>query len=272
MALTAHQRSICRLLASGRLGRESYVAGGVALNKLLDAPRRSRDIDLFHDTVEALARSLQHDVELLRANAYTCDFLRQAPTFAEARVSRASDLTLIQWVHDSAYRFFPLIEDDELGLTLHPVDLAANKVLAMAGRLEPRDWIDVIHSHRKLQPLGYVAWAACGKDPGYSPMSLLQEMQRSSKYSQAELDLLDFDGAPPSAKELAGEWHRILGEANAICEILPPEEAGMCVVIDDGKLCRLEPDALAGALAAGRLHFHSGYIGGAWPTFPAREP
>ena len=55
MALTEFQRTVCRLIAKNRLVTEgSYVAGGAALNTLLDAPRLSRDIDLFHDTVEAL--------------------------------------------------------------------------------------------------------------------------------------------------------------------------------------------------------------------------
>src|SRR5258706_9530673 len=58
VALTALQRSICQLLAASRLAAgESYVAGGVALNELLHAPRLSHDIDLFHDTDEALART-----------------------------------------------------------------------------------------------------------------------------------------------------------------------------------------------------------------------
>ena len=55
MALTEYQRSVCRLLAGNRIrSGESYVAGGAALNELLRAPRLSRDIDLFHDTEQAL--------------------------------------------------------------------------------------------------------------------------------------------------------------------------------------------------------------------------
>jgi hypothetical protein len=55
MALTRYQRDVCRLIADHRKSSgESYVAGGVALNELLGGMRRSRDIDLFHDTAEAL--------------------------------------------------------------------------------------------------------------------------------------------------------------------------------------------------------------------------
>ena len=64
MAITPFQSGILKLLAVRRreMG-ESYVAGGVALNLLLDTPRRSRDIDLFHDTGEALAATWTSDRE-----------------------------------------------------------------------------------------------------------------------------------------------------------------------------------------------------------------
>lgn len=187
---------------------------------------------------------------------------------AKAMVSDESETTLVQWLQDSAFRFFPLVTNEELGLTLHPFDLATNKVLAMAGRLEARDWIDVIHCHEHLQPLGYLVWAACGKDPGFSPISLLQDMRRSSKYSQAELDMLDFEGTPPSAAELGGAWHRMVREAPEVCDLLPIEQIGTCVVTESGELVRDRPADLAERLRTGKVRYHRGTIGGAWPTFP----
>jgi hypothetical protein len=41
--------------------------------------------------------------------------VRELPAFVEARVSDATDTVLAQWVRDSAYRFFPLIEHDTFG-------------------------------------------------------------------------------------------------------------------------------------------------------------
>jgi hypothetical protein len=55
MALTEFQQALCRLIAANRLEQgEAYVAGGVAFNLLTAGRRISRDIDLFHDTLEAL--------------------------------------------------------------------------------------------------------------------------------------------------------------------------------------------------------------------------
>ncbi len=268
MALTEFQREILRLLAPSRLERESYVAGGAALNTQILAPRRSRDIDLFHDSIEAVAKTVESDRALLTAQGFTLRFIRQAPTFAEAVVERGDQATLIQWVFDSAYRFFPLVTDDALGLALHPFDLATNKVLAMAGRLEVRDFIDLISCCERIQPLGYLVWAACGKDPGFGPPSLLQEIRRGGRYSQTEVDLLDFDGTVPNAGVMSRQWRQQLQAADAICELLPFGHVGAAVVTDDGKLCCLEAPALKRELEGKSVRFHQGTIGGAWPVFP----
>jgi len=226
MALTPFQREILLRLAQQRRERgESYVAGGIALNTLLSAPRRSRDIDLFHDTEAALAATWTADRGLLAANGFGVSPVREAASFVEAIVSKGNDRTAMQWARDSAFRFFPLIEDDIMGLALHPFDLATNKVLAMAGRLEVRDWVDALSCDESLQPLGYLLWAACGKDPGYNPRSLLAAARRLH-YSQVEVDTLDFAAGRPDAARLGTRWHATLAEAERIVACLPPKEAG----------------------------------------------
>lgn len=170
MALTPFQRRVCRLIARHRIeSGESYVAGGAALNELLASPRLSRDIDLFHDTDSALASTWSQDRALLLAHGFDVRIVRDLPAPVEAEIALGPDAVLMEWARDSAFRFFPLVTHPDFGLTLHPIDLATNKVLALVGRLEARDWIDLILCSEQVQPLGYLAWAACGKDPGFSP-------------------------------------------------------------------------------------------------------
>ena len=267
MAATPYQCRILKALAAQRKQRgESYVAGGVALNQLLSAPRLSHDIDLFHNSQEAVAATWAADRDLLLAAGYKVEPLREAPSFIEARISLGPERVIMQWAHDSAFRFFPLLEDDLMGLVLHPFDLATNKVLAMAGRLEPRDWIDVLSCDRDIQPLGYLAWAACGKDPGYNPLSLVAEISRAH-YSQAELDMLDFSGSSPDAVMLGGRWHEILQIGKAICRQLPANELGKCVISRESELFRGSVNELAAALTDQRIRFHHGRLGGSWPVF-----
>lgn len=265
MAATQFQTRLLKLLSQRRKNDgESYVAGGVALNLLLGAPRLSRDIDLFHDTEAALAAAWDADRLLLIENGYSVQVLREAPAFVEALVSRQEDRTLMQWSRDSAYRFFPLIEDDVMGLTLHPFDLATNKVLAMVGRLEPRDFVDLISCDTGIQPFGFLVWAACGKDPGFNPKSLLSFVSRAH-YSQAEINSLDFNGAIPDAKTLGIRWHQMLSEADQICNILPAEETGKCIISKEKAFFRGTPEELQQALNSKSIIFHEGAIGGALP-------
>jgi hypothetical protein len=266
MALTAFQRDVCRLLAETRIrSGESYVAGAAALNELLRAPRRSRDIDLFHDTEEALAASWSADRDSLEKEGYALSVIRERPTFVEAAIRRGDNSVVIQWVHDSAYRFFPLVQHDELGLVLHPFDLATSKVLALVGRVEPRDFVDTLTCDSEVQPLGYLAWAACGKDPGFSPTAILELAARSARYSEADLRGLDFDGQAPDAATLGQRWQAVLETGREIVGLLPAEEAGRAVLTGDGAPYCGEPAALREALAANGLVFHEGCIRGAFP-------
>jgi hypothetical protein len=171
----------------------------------------------------------------------------------------------MQWARDSAYRFFPLVEHEELGLVLHPFDLATNKALALVGRLEVRDWVDVIECNEKIQPFGYIAWAACGKDPGFSPDAILEHARRSGRYSAEEVLELSFEHQPPDPAVLSKRWRSILDEAKLVVSSLPPEEVGKCVLTGDGTLYRGRASELENELE--RLNFHTGSIRGALPRF-----
>lgn len=266
MALTEFQRTICRLIAHQRvMSGESYIAGAVALNQAINASRISQDIDVFHDTAEAVSRSWDADRELLKSHSYDLWDVKERAGFVEAAISKGTDTVVMQWTADSAFRFFPLVEHADFGLTLHPFDLATNKVLALVGRLEARDWIDVINCHRAIQPLGYLAWAASGKDPGFSPAAILDQAGRSARYSSPEIALLSFDGVAPDAAELSRDWHAMLDEAREIISALPASQVGKCVVDETGNLYRETIGQVRQELERGSVRFHEGRIHGSLP-------
>jgi len=266
MALTDLQRRVCRLLAANRIASgESYVAGGAALNELIESSRISRDVDLFHDTDEALEASWGADRTVLLEEGFDVRVLRERAGLVEAEVADASERVRIEWARDSAYRFFPLVPHEEFGLTLHPFDLATNKVLALVGRLEVRDWVDVIACDERIQPLGYLAWAAAGKDPGFGPGAILEAAARSSRYSAQEVEQLAYERDPPNAAQLSRAWHHILDGARKTIDLLPPEHVGSCVLAKDGGLLRASPAELVSTLGSGRASFHQGSIRGAMP-------
>jgi len=269
VALTAYQRTILRVLADNRRRTPgSYVAGGLAFNFVLGTPRVSRDIDIFHDTVEALLASWTVDRQVLEASGYRVTPLRELKTFIEASVVRDGELTEIQWGVDSSYRFFPLQENETTGFTLHPLDLAANKLSALVGRTEPRDWIDIITAVRDLQPFACLLSAACGKDPGFSPTSMLEYVARRH-YNQTEIDAKVQPHGLYDAAELCLFWHETVESTREVLKAFPAEQAGKAVMNRDGTLFKGTDEELKAALAADALEFHEGTLGGVWPRIIA---
>lgn len=65
------------------------------------------------------------------------------PAIYTAEIAGPNGSTRLEWVVDSEFRFFPVVRDETFGYVLHPVDIAANKVMAAAGRREVRDIIDL---------------------------------------------------------------------------------------------------------------------------------
>lgn len=271
MALTTFQRDLCRCIAANRMEQgESYLAGGAALNLVTGAARVSRDLDLFHDTDEALEVTWRADSNLLQQAGYRVEVVRERPSYVEAMVAKGGDCVLVQWLRDSAFRFFPLVQHEEAGLVLHPFDLATNKTLALVGRLEIRDWIDLITCHQRIQPLGYLAWAACGKDAAFSPVSIIEQAARAGRYTTVEMRELQFDGPAPDLAALSRNWREILEESRQIIALLPGGHAGKSVLHKTGDLYAGSPEQLQRDLAAGGIVFHSGRIRGAFPEIVPR--
>jgi hypothetical protein len=69
MPLGALEREVLRLLAVNR-NPDSYVAGATVLNQHPASPRTSKDVDVFHDTLESLARSADLDFGTLRTAGF----------------------------------------------------------------------------------------------------------------------------------------------------------------------------------------------------------
>jgi len=146
MPLGDFEREVLRLLAVNR-NPDSFVGGATVLHQRADSPRTSRDVDLFHDTLESLAASIASDTAALQAAGYAVELGMPETTFRRALVRRGGQQTKIEWVQDSAFRFFPVEPDLELGWRLNFWDAATNKVLALVGRQEFRDYIDALYLH-----------------------------------------------------------------------------------------------------------------------------
>lgn len=266
MPLTAYQREVCQTLAADRQKHgEQYIGGGAALNEWLKSARVSHDVDLFHDAQAAVMESWFSDRKALKRAGHGVHVIREFPSFVEAEIARDDDGVILQWIQDSAFRFFPLVEHPDFGLALHPFDLATNKTLALIGRTEIRDWFDIIHCHAHLQPFGYLVWAASGKDPGLTPPFILDQANRSTHYSKAEYEQLVFDGPAPDPETLGRTWRNMIEQAEQIVDRLPEDQLGTCVMTDNGAMFAGTPAELEEALLRRNVCFHQGCLRGAWP-------
>lgn len=261
MPLTPLQRKILATIATLR-DPESYVAGGAALHRA--GTRGSNDIDIFNDAEAVLDRAVVADTTALTAAGFQLNWERRTPTIQRVLVRQGTEGTRLEWVVDSEFRFFPVLQDDEFGFLLHPLDLAANKVLAAAGRFEARDAVDVLWIDAHIQPLGALAWAACEKDPGWMPEGLLAEIKFKARYQDYQLADLQMDH-PISAAELNNGLRAAVDRAERIVSALPRGLPFGALLHPDGSLARPDPDrpeTLDG------LVVHHGSRKGAWPSSP----
>jgi hypothetical protein len=253
--LSKIQIDILRLLASHR-DPESYVAGSTPLNR--NAPRYSADIDVFHDREERVSQAAEQDTALLQENGYTLRWLRRDPAIFTVLVERSEETTKLEWVADSAFRFFPTIQDETFGYILHPVDLATNKVAAAYGRREPRDVVDLLTIHDRILPLGAVVWASAGKALGFTPEGIVNEIRRMSRYTDADFRRVASDPPLDPAATMT-RLREILAEAEAFIAHMPTDKVGL-LFLKGGRVVQPDPDHLP------EYQTHFGQNRGHWPT------
>lgn len=260
MPLTEFQRALLAELAVGRQGT-GYLAGGAALHFAPNSARYSDDLDFFHDTVELVASAYRDDSKRLVAAGYDVRVELSQPGFVRAIVLRGPHETRVDWAHDSAWRFMPLVRDTLGGLLLHSVDLAINKVLALAGRDEPRDFVDILFIHATVLPLGAVCWSAVGKDPGFTPLSLLELLKRRGRYRPEEFTRLNL-AQPFDLVAAKQTWLAALDAAEAFIWSRPPDEIG-CLYWSSRANAFVEPES--GAAGSADVVPHFGAPGGVLP-------
>lgn len=174
--LTRLQRRIARIVLRIAAPDGFHLAGGAALvaSRLTDRP--TRDIDVFTPRDIDVAIVAARVVDVLRGEGLVVTVTAKSPVFAKLRVTaqdaRRGALGVdlgrdwMEWPGTTT----------SLGPTLSPRELAANKVLALFGRVQSRDLADVaaLAEHFSLEDM---LADAKTKDPGFN-RPILAEMIR----------------------------------------------------------------------------------------------
>lgn len=220
MPLTAFQKDVLAVLAANR-SEESHFAGGVLLHASDDSPRFSRDFDIFHDVALEVVRASERDVASLRGAGFTID-----------TISRHGE-----WERDTTFR---------------------RALVRGPARTETRDYVDIVELAGRF-PLAAICWAACGKDPGFTPLSLLKMMRRFARIDPAELDKIQARAL--DAIGLKTRWLETSEQAEvqmtALADERPDIPIGVAFVDDSGM-----PGWIGGDPA---LRIHAPSVRGCWP-------
>jgi hypothetical protein len=250
---------VLRLLA-GRRSPDSYVAGGVPLNR--EGPRFSADIDVFHDGDERLVEIAEADAAIIAEAGFQVAWLfRRGTGRRTALIEGLDEKTQLEWVADADFRFFPAQPDDLFGYVLHPADLATNKASAASDRRMPRDIVDLLTIHERILPLGAVLTAAVGRFPGMTPEGMLAEIRRRSAFTADEFEALATE-TPLDVTATRRRIRDMLDDAESFIARLPSDAVGV-LFLDGGEPVQPDPDRLE------RYQRHAGARRGHWPSSSA---
>jgi Nucleotidyl transferase AbiEii toxin, Type IV TA system len=255
--LTKLQSHVLRVLAARR-SPDSYIAGGVAINR--GGPRFSGDIDIFQDSENRLAAAAEADAKALTEAGLTLSWGKIQSGKQQAEVYGLGETMQLEWVADSAFRFFPAQRDELFGYVLHPADLATNKAAAAADRREPRDIVDLVTIHENILRLGAVICAAVGRFPGQSPEEMLADITRHSRFTAEEFRVLATE-RPIDVPGLHRRIGSMIEDAERFVSRIPSDAVGFIFLAGEKPV---QPDVEA----LERYQRHAGALGGVWPSSP----
>ncbi len=261
MPLTDFQKHLVKILSVNR-SEGSHLAGGAALHFEPNSLRYSNDLDFFHDSSEVVKVAFEKDLESLKQNAIEVIVSLKLDGFIRCEVRKGEDRTKIEWAHDSAWRFMPPVYREDSGFMLHTVDIAINKLLALAGRDEARDFLDILYIDKNILSIGALCWAAVSKDPGFSPSSLFELIQRRGKYREEEFKRLMYR-EELDLQAVKMQWLEALDKAKLFLRERDIENVG-CLYYSVSQEKFIAPKVADGELDSDVI-IHYGKLGGILP-------
>jgi len=179
--LTPFQRSVLKAFTDIEESKAFYLTGGTALSAFYLAHRRSEDFDLFTSAEPLIAIVARKFKSALENSGIRVQEIRSFSSFWEAVASNENENFKIQLAYDIPFLLSEIAETE--GLRIHSFeDIAAGKLLALYGRAEERDFIDIycIVKSGKMS-LETLIELAKKKDPGLDEYYLAISFEQSEK-------------------------------------------------------------------------------------------
>ncbi len=168
--------------------RRFALAGGAALILRGQVDRATEGLDFFAPGVEDVRLATEALRHALRAAGFATEVIRSGPAFARLVVTGPDkDQVLVDLGYD--HRMRPA-EPTSLGPVLALDELGADKLLALFGRAEARDFVDV---HALAQRLGIdrLLGLAKEKDSGFDEYVLATMLGTMPRLPRSEFEIDD---------------------------------------------------------------------------------
>jgi len=183
MKLTALQKKTLKIFSRVNKHGDFYFTGGTALAVCYLRHRESDDLDFFTSEPTSLNPTARDFEKTLRSAGLNVQIERRQATFVRFLIEQELKVDMAL---DVPFRLKPPVQSNIEGIKV-PVDdledIAANKMLALFGRAEPRDFIDVYFLAKEYFDFMEMVQMAAKKDTGFDLYWLAAAMQEAEKIS-----------------------------------------------------------------------------------------
>lgn len=166
-----------------------------------DVERQTRDLDFFGLTAESVDLLLPAVDRALHAAGFTVRHIQESHGFARLIVESGQDRTEVDLGADA--RLFPA-EPGTPAPLLSGEELAVDKVLAIFGRAEARDFVDLMAAEPRYG-LDRLFDLASEKDRGFLPGVFAEMLKRFGRLRREEFEL--DDAGYERLRHTVERWH-----------------------------------------------------------------
>lgn len=165
--------------------------------------RRTRDLDFFGPEPDRVDLLVPVVIQAITDLGFDVNVVRQAHGFARLEVRSGDERTEVDLAADA--RLLPP-ERGPVGPMLAAEELAVDKVLAVFGRAEARDFVDLAAVEGRYG-LDRLCRLASEKDGGFDPGVLAEMMERFDRLPRDEFEL--GDAAYQRLAARVGRWREV---------------------------------------------------------------
>jgi predicted nucleotidyltransferase component of viral defense system len=177
--LTPFQKQLLSVIGCSDLAPSFYLTGGTALACYHLQHRYSEDLDFFAEAREAMTGVTAIVADLATELDAAVEFTRTFPTFVETFLTGSSGERIkIDFAFDTPFRLLPTEFDATYGIRVdNATDIAANKLAALFGRSEAKDFVDVYFICQEMMPFDELYRQAAQKHVGITHYWLAMAMR-----------------------------------------------------------------------------------------------